>query len=203
MFTLPHKLNALAQGNPRILYGLLFESVSATLIEFGANPRWLGGEIAATLILHTWGQTLTQHLHLHCLVAAGALHADGHWVQSRREFLFPVKALSQVFRGKFLAALTHAFDTGALNLAGATATLAQVRPRQWFFRALRNPEWVVYAKKPFGGPRRVLKYLGSLHPSRCHLQPPDSRSPKWHGRQLSVEGLRPRRPDQNHDLGRG
>ena len=93
-------------------------------------------------------------------MAAGALHADGHWVQSRREFLFPVKALSQVFRGKFLAALTHAFDTGALNLAGATATLAQVRPRQWFFRALRNPEWVVYAKKPFGGPQQVLDYLG-------------------------------------------
>ena len=93
VFTLPHALNALAQGNPRLLYGLLFESVSATLIEFGANPRWLGGEIAATLILHTWGQTLTQHLHLHCLVAAGALHAHGHWVHSHRGFLFPVQAL--------------------------------------------------------------------------------------------------------------
>jgi hypothetical protein len=160
VFTLPHALNTLAQGNPRLLYGLLFESVSATLIEFGANPRWLGGEIAATLILHTWGQTLTQHIHLHCLMAAGALHADGHWIRSRRGFLFPVQALSQVFRGKFLALLTRAFDTGALTLAAATATLAQTGARGRFFSALREHAWVVYAKKPFGGPQQVLDYLG-------------------------------------------
>lgn len=160
VFTLPHALNALAQANPRLLYAMLFESVSATLIEFGANPRWLGGEIAATLILHTWGQTLTQHIHLHCLVAAGALHADGHWIGSRRGFLFPVAALSQVFRGKFLAALTRAFDSGALNLAGATAMLARASARQPLFSALREHEWVVYAKKPFGGPQQVLDYLG-------------------------------------------
>ena len=160
VFTLPHGLNALAQGNPRLLYGMLFESVSATLLEFGANPRWLGGEIAATLILHTWGQTLTQHLHLHCLVAAGALHADGHWVRSRRDFLFPVQALSKVFRGKFLAALARAFDTGALKLAGTTATLAQPSAGQRLFSALCKHEWVVYAKKPFGGPQQVLDYLG-------------------------------------------
>jgi hypothetical protein len=160
VFTLPHALNALAQGNLRLLYNMLFESVSATLIEFGANPRWLGGEIAATLILHTWGQTLVQHLHLHCLVAAGALHADGHWIRSRRGFLFPVQALSQVFRGKLLATLTRAFDTSALNLAGPTATLAQARARQRFFSALCEHQWVVYAKKPFGGPQQVLDYLG-------------------------------------------
>ena len=160
VFTLPHALNGLAQGNPRLLYGLLFESVSATLIEFGANARWLGGEIAATLILHTWGQTLTQHLHLHCLVAAGALHADGHWIRSRRGFLFPVQALSKVYRGKFLAALTRALDTGALNLAGTTATLAQTSPRRRLFSVLREHQWVVYAKKPFGGPQQVLDYLG-------------------------------------------
>lgn len=160
VFTLPHALNALAQGNPRIIYGLLFESVSATLIEFGANPRWLGGEIAATLILHTWGQTLIQHIHLHCLVGAGALHADGHWIRSRRGFLFPVQALSQVFRGKFLAALMRAFNTGALNLAGATATLAQASARQRLFGALYEHTWVVYAKRPFGGPQQVLDYLG-------------------------------------------
>ena len=160
VFTLPHALNALAQGNPQLLYGVLFGCVSATLIEFGANPRWLGGEIAATLILHTWGQTLTQHLHLHCLVAAGALHADGHWIRSPRGFLFPITALSQVFRGKFLAALTRAFDTGALKLAGASATLAQASARQRLFTKLRKHQWVVYAKKPFGGPQQVLDYLG-------------------------------------------
>ncbi|HYN26712.1 MAG TPA: IS91 family transposase [Burkholderiales bacterium] len=159
VFTLPHALNALAQGNPRVLYGLLFETVSATLLEFGANPRWLGGEIAATLILHTWGQTLAQHLHLHCLVAAGALHADGHWVRSRRGFLFPVQALSQVFRGKFLAALTRAFDTGGIKLEGSPDTLAQAA-RARSLTSLRNTPWVVYAKQPFGGPQQVLDYLG-------------------------------------------
>jgi hypothetical protein len=147
------------QGNPRVLYGLLFETVSATLLEFGANPRWLGGEIAATLILHTWGQTLAQHLHLHCLVAAGALHADGHWVRSRRGFLFPVQALSQVFRGKFLAALTRAFDTGCIKLEGSHNTLAQAARARWL-ASLRNTPWVVYAKQPFGGPQQVLDYLG-------------------------------------------
>ena len=160
VFTLPHELNALAQGNARLIYTLLFDSVSATLIEFGENPRWLGGQIAATLILHTWGQTLTQHIHLHCLVATGALHADGHWVHSRRSFLFPVQALSQVFRGKFLAALTRAFNSGALKLDGATATLAQASARQRWFDALREHRWVVYAKQPCGGPQQVLDYLG-------------------------------------------
>jgi hypothetical protein len=160
VFTLPHQLNPLAQGNPAPIYGILFAAVSATLIEFGANPRWLGGEIAATLILHTWGQTLTQHIHLHCLVAAGALHAEGHWVGSRRGFLFPVQALSQVFRAKFRAALTDAFNRGALNLAGATAALAQTRTRQRWFCTLYAQPWVVYAKRPFGGPQQVLDYLG-------------------------------------------
>ncbi len=93
-------------------------------------------------------------------MAAGALHADGHWINSRRGFLFPVQALSQVLRGKFLAALTHAFDIDALILAGATATLAQASDRQRLFSELRKHEWVVYAKKPFGGPQQVLDYLG-------------------------------------------
>ena len=160
VFTLPHELNTLAQGNPRVLYALLFQSVSDTLIEFGANSRWLGGEIAATLVLHTWGQTLSQHLHLHCLVAGGALASDGHWIRPRRGFLFPVKALSQVFRGKFLAALTRAFDSGRLKLAGATAPLADPKAQHRFNVQLRAKHWVVYAKQPFGGPQQVLDYLG-------------------------------------------
>ncbi|MEK7716268.1 MAG: IS91 family transposase [Pseudomonadota bacterium] len=160
VFTLPHELNRLAQGNPTHIYRMLFAAVSSTLIEFGANPRWLGGEIAATLILHTWGQNLGQHLHLHCLIAAGALHADGHWICSRRGFLFPVTALSQVFRGKFLAALKQAFSSGALKLAGQTTALAQPSMQQRFLSALRAHEWVVYAKQPFSGPSQVLDYLG-------------------------------------------
>ena len=160
VFTLPHELNPLAQGNPRAIYALLFETVSATLIEFGQNPRWLGGDIAATLVLHTWGQQLTQHLHLHCLVAAGALGANGQWIASGRGFLFPVKALSAVFRGKFLAALDHTFEAATLRLSGSTAGLAQPAACARFLARLRRTPWVVYTKKPFGGPQQVLDYLG-------------------------------------------
>jgi hypothetical protein len=160
VFTLPHELNALTQGNPRVIYGLLFGSVSATLIEFGANAHWLGGEIAASLILHTWGQTLTQHLHLHCLVAAGALHADGHWIGASRGFLFPVQGLSKVFRGKFMAGFAQALDAGHIKLDGSTGALAEPAARRRFVDDLRHHDWVVYAKQPFGGPQQVLDYLG-------------------------------------------
>jgi hypothetical protein len=158
VFTLPHELNVLVQANTTALYGMLFETVSATLLEFGANPRWLGGEIAATLVLHTWGQNLNQHVHLHCLVAAGGLHADGHWIHARRGFLFPVQALSRVFRGKFVAALEHAFACGTLPLAQADAAAAGAQPR--LLAALRAQPWIVYAKPAFGGPEHVLDYLG-------------------------------------------
>lgn len=160
VFTLPHELNALAQGNARAIYALLFAAVSATLIEFGENPRWLGGDLAATLVLHTWGQTLAQHLHLHCLIAAGALGANGQWIRPRRGFLFPVKALSPVFRGKFLAGLQRAFDAGRLRLDGSTLALSEPAARSEWFARLRQPSWVVYAKQPFGGPQQVLDYLG-------------------------------------------
>ncbi len=142
VFTLPHELNGLAQATPRDTYGMLFTAASQTLVEFGRNPRWLGGEIAATVVLHTWGQTLSQHLHVHCLVAAGALSETGAWVQSRRGFLFPVKALSIVFRAKFLAAL------GKLPVPPP------------LLAALRAKPWLVYAKRPFAGPQQVLEYLG-------------------------------------------
>jgi len=160
VFTLPHRLNALAQGNPRMIYRILFEAAARTLLEFGENPRWLGGELGVTMVLHTWGQTLSQHLHVHALVSGGALAPDGHWIHPRGGFLFPVKALSTVFRGKFLAGLQRAFDSGALVLAGSSAVLAQARERVALFAALRAQPWVVYAKRPFAGPEQVLQYLG-------------------------------------------
>jgi hypothetical protein len=160
VFTLPHELNALAQGNPRAIYALLFQSVSDTLIEFGENPRWLGGAIAATLVLHTWGQTLSQHLHIHALVGAGALAADGHWITSRRGFLFPVPALSPVFRGKFLAGLKRLFLASTLKLTGSNATLADPVEQRHLYNALHESDWVVYVKRPFAGPEQVLDYLG-------------------------------------------
>jgi len=160
VFTLPHGLNALAQGNPKTIYALLFKSVSDTLTEFGENPRWLGGQIAATLVLHTWGQTLSQHLHLHCLIASGALHSRGHWISPRRGFLFPVTALSQVFRGKFLAHLTRLLRAGAFKLAASTTTMADPAAQPHLINSLYASDWVVYAKRPFGGPEQVLDYLG-------------------------------------------
>lgn len=160
VFTLPHELNPLAQGNPRALYAMLFAAASETLIGFGENPRWLGGEIAATLVLHTWGQTLSQHLHVHALVAGGALSNAGDWIRARRGFLFPVKALSVVFRGKFLATLGEALTCGRFTLSGATAALGEPRAQRTLLANLRKHPWVVYAKRPFAGPEQVLEYLG-------------------------------------------
>jgi hypothetical protein len=161
VFTLPHALNALAQGNPRVLYTLLFRTVAATLTTFARDPRHLGGELGGTAILHTWGQNLSQHLHLHCVVPGGALSPDGtRWIAAPPGFLFPVRALAQVFRGKYLAALQRAFTTGQLVFAGSVAGLAEPAAFAAWLADLRQHAWVVYAKRPFGGPTQVLEYLG-------------------------------------------
>ena len=160
VFTLPQALSPLAQGNPRAIYGLLFAAASQTLLEFGRNPRWLGGEIAASLLLHTWSQTLTHHPHVHALVAGGALGVDGGWIAPRRGFLFPVRALSKVFRGKFLDTLSGWLEQGRLRVAGSTQCLAQPPARGQFLAALRAQPWVVYAKHTVAGPEQALDYLG-------------------------------------------
>ncbi len=161
VFTLPHTLNPLAQGNPRVIYTLLFHAVSATLTAFGRDPRHLGGDVGGTAILHTWGQNLSQHLHLHCVVPGRALTQDGaRWVAAPPGFLFPVRALAQVFRGKYLDALRRAFTTGKLVFAGSTAPLADPATFAAWLQELRRPDWVVYAKRPFAGPTSVLEYLG-------------------------------------------
>ena len=155
VFTLPHDLNGLIGQCPRSLYETLFGAVAATLTEFAANPRWLGGTPALTLVLHTWKQDLGRHVHIHALVPGGALKADGSWVAAKRGFLFPVKALSRVFRGKFVTALKRAREDGKL----AEAALADQAWRDLLAKLHRH-EWVVYAKQPLGGPEQVLDYLG-------------------------------------------
>ena len=161
VFTLPHELNALAAVHARWVYDTLMQCAAATLSEFAANPRWLGGIGAFTLVLHTWTQDLRRHLHVHALMACGALHlagdGDGAWIEPKRSanFLFPVHALSRVFRGKFLQALQQAGDSAALPRDPAdTATARQQR-----VQALRRHDWVVYAKTPLAGPAAVLDYL--------------------------------------------
>ena len=161
VFTLPHQLNALAGAQPRWVYETLLQCTAATLNEFAANPRWLGGCAAFTLVLHTWTQDLRRHLHAHALMACGALRGDAadgaRWITPCRGtgFLFPVQALSRVFRGKFLAALRQATDAGALP-RDPTTTEQALRERH---RALCQHDWVVYAKTPLAGPGAVLDYL--------------------------------------------
>jgi hypothetical protein len=155
VLTLPHDLNGLIGIAPRAIYETLFGAVSATLTEFAANPRWLGGTPAFSLVLHTWKQDLGRHVHVHALVAGGALTATGEWVAAKRGFLFPVKALSSVFRGKFVAALTAGRTSGPL--AAATADMGAW---QELLKRLHAHDWVVYAKQPLGGPAQVLEYLG-------------------------------------------
>ena len=155
VFTLPHELNGLILTNKKILLSHLFKAVGETLVDFGHTR--LGGQIGFITVLHTWDQTLLDHFHLHCLVPAGALSFDQkRWTPARKNFLFPVKALSIVFRGKFLDLLKKAFDRNKLLLVGQTASLAF----NLLINALRNKPWIVYAKKPFGSPVHVLDYLG-------------------------------------------
>jgi hypothetical protein len=161
VFTLPHDLKALAQGNPRVIYALLFRAAADTLLAFGRDARHVGGTLGITAMLHTWGQNLSQHLHLHCLVTGGALAVDhSRWIAGRSTFLFPVRALSMVFRAKYLAGLHRAFDTGQLTFAGGTADFANRRAFTVFLGRLRAVDWIVYAKRPFAGPAQVLDYLG-------------------------------------------
>jgi hypothetical protein len=161
VFTLPHALNPLAQGNPRVCYALLFQAARETLATFGDDPRHLGGEVGGLAVLHTWGQTLEQHLHLHCVVPGGALARRGsRWLPAKPGFLFPVRALARVFRGKYLAGLRAAFDRQALRFAGSVAGLAEPAAFAAFLARCRTTDWVVYAKPPFAGPAQVLEYLG-------------------------------------------
>jgi len=154
VFTLPHALHGLVAGHPRRMYETLFAAASGTLSEFAGSPRHLGGEAAFTLVLHTWKQDLGRHVHVHALVAGGALTATGEWVRPQRGFLFPVKALSRVFRGKFVAALAAQRAVGQLPSVATDSDWQQLKA------ALYAHEWVVYAKQPLGGPAQVLEYLG-------------------------------------------
>ena len=157
VFTLPHALNALAQAHPRWVYRTIMQCTAATLTEFAANPRWLGAMGAFTLVLHTWTQELLRHIHVHALMACGGLDAQGHWCTPTRSptFLFPVHALSKVFRGKFLDALRLAGKRGELAHDPASTEAA----RQDRLKALNRHDWVVYAKTPLAGPEVVLDYL--------------------------------------------
>jgi len=162
VFTLPHTLLPLCHRNAALVYTLLFKASAATLLEVAADPRHFGAAIGFLSILHTWGQTLVRHPHVHCVVPAGGFSPDRQrWIRPKyKGFFLPVKVLSRVFRGKFVDALRRAYTRDQLDLAGATAPLRD--PARWhaFINGLFHTDWVVYAKPAFGGAKAVLRYLG-------------------------------------------
>ena len=161
VFTLPEELNPIILRNKRIAYSLLFDAAAKTLREIARDPKHLGAEIASTAVLHTWGQNLLFHPHLHCVVTGGGLSLDAkRWIAGRERYFLPVKVLGKLFRGKFLAALDHAYKNDLLDFAGSIAHLAH--PCAWaaFRNQLYQKDWIVYAKPPFGGPEQVFRYLG-------------------------------------------
>jgi hypothetical protein len=160
VFTLPQLLAPLALQNPTVLYDLLLRTSACTLQEIAQNPKHLGARLGFFSILHTWGQTLVHHPHVHCVVPAGGLSEDGRtWRTCRPGFFLPVRVLSRLFRGKFLAGLQDAFDDGRLELHGSLARYRGTSAFKHLLHQSRQTEWVVYAKPPFDGPQRVLEYL--------------------------------------------
>jgi hypothetical protein len=160
VFTLPAALNPIALANPREVYGSLMRAAAETLIEVAAGPKHLGAEVGVLAVLHTWGQDLELHPHVHGVVPGGGLSSDGaRWIGCRPGFFLPVRVLSRVFRGKFLAGLRAAFAAGRVRLPGEPDPRAGREAFEGLVSEATRTDWVVYAKEPFGGPEVVLKYL--------------------------------------------
>ncbi|MGD0522917.1 MAG: IS91 family transposase [Terracidiphilus sp.] len=160
VFTLPEEIARIAFYNKETIYGLLFHTVSETLLTIARDPQHLGADIGFFAVLHTWGQNLHLHPHLHCVVPGGGISPDGRWVACRPGFFLPVRVLSRLFRRLFLEVLLQAHADGHLQFFGDLEGLADSDSFQGYLAPLEDKEWVVYAKPPFGGPRQVLEYLG-------------------------------------------
>ena len=161
VFTLPDSLANLALQNARLIYNLLFRCASQTLLTIAADPKHLGAKLGFFAVLHTWGQTLMLHPHLHCVVPAGGLSSDGlRWIACRPRFFLSVRVLSSLFRGLFLHHLNQAYQQGKLQFDGDLEALARPQAFTGLLKKARRKKWVVYAKRPFGGPQQVLDYLG-------------------------------------------
>jgi len=161
VFTVPHELNPLALTTPALFYDLLFSTTAQTLLEVAANPQHLGAEIGLLSILHTWGQNLLLHPHIHCVIPAGGL-APGHtrWIGTQHRFLLPIQVLRKVFRGKFTAGLKRLYRKGLLDCSGPAACFQHPKQFARLLRTVHRQHWVVYAKQAMGGPAQVLRYLG-------------------------------------------
>jgi hypothetical protein len=160
VFTVPAEAATIAFQNKAVVYAILFDAAAETLKTIAADPRHVGGEIGFIAILHTWGQVLTHHPHIHCLVPGGALSADGRWQACRPRFFLPVHVLSRLFRRLFLERLQAAYTAGRLRFSGTLDRLGDADAFTDAVQQLRRKNWVVYAKPPFGSPEHVLTYLG-------------------------------------------
>ncbi|HEY3621918.1 MAG TPA: IS91 family transposase [Roseiarcus sp.] len=161
VFTVPAPIATIAFQNKAIVYAILFSAAAEAMATLAANPRRLGAQIGVVAVLHTWGQTLTHHPHVHCVVPGGGISPDGtRWIAGRSDFFLAVKPLAKLFRRLFLERLQKAFDTGGLNFFGDLAPLADPKSLCAHLANMQRIDWVVYAKKPFGGPAQVLAYLG-------------------------------------------
>lgn len=161
VFTLPRRLAPLVLQNKKVIYDLLFRTSAETLLEVARDPRLLGAELGFFSVLHTWSQQLRIHPHVHCVIPAGGLSPDHtRWIRSREKYFLPKEVLQLVFRGKFVDALKQAFQEGQLNFQANLKLLAQPKIFAAWLRPLHRQDWVVYLKRPFGGPRYVLQYLG-------------------------------------------
>jgi hypothetical protein len=162
VFTLPRELAPVALQNKKVLFNLLFHASAETLLEVARDPRHLGAEIGFFSVLHSWDQRLLLHPHVHCIVAAGGLAPDhNRWISSSGRFFLPVGVLSRIFRGKFIAGLRSVFHSGDLQFHGCLSHLAEPRAFRAWLRTLYRHDWVVYAKRPFGGPEHALRYLSA------------------------------------------
>ena len=161
VFTIPKEIAEIAFQNKKTVYGILFRTVAETLRTIAATPKHLGAEIGFFAVLHTWGQNLLHHPHLHCVVPGGGLSPDGaRWISCRPDFFLPVRVLSRLFRRFFIEALEKAFAAGELEFFSALAPLRERDAFQHYLAPVRKAERVVYAKRPFAGPEQVLDYVG-------------------------------------------
>ena len=162
VFTLPSGIFPVCLLNQKVIYDLLFESAAEALLLFGRDPKWLGGEIGFFGVLHTWGQTMSVHPHVHFVVAGGGISESGEWIwlKYRDKFLFPVQGLSRTFRRLFMAGLIEAYDEGRLRFCAETGEMAEKERFNEWIGELESKEWVVFSKAPFAGPEDVVRYVG-------------------------------------------
>lgn len=161
VFTIPEDLNSITLRNQKEIYSILFKAASQTIAELAQDKKYLGAQIGTTIVMHTWGQNLMFHPHVHCIVTGGGLSLDGkYWVKSRKKFFIPVKVMAKMFRGKFLCFLKEAYYSDKLVFPGAIEALNSKNKFEAFVKSFYKINWIVYCKPPFAGPEKVLLYLG-------------------------------------------